>query len=109
MVWNADGSDLVVGADGLYTYDETVGLRTVNSVSAAVTPLEAGTSLALFTVLYLLLTAVWIMVLDKKIRSGPDPVSSQEADSDGEGFRKATADRQHARLSEGNELAGGTT
>ena len=109
VVWNADGSDLVVGADGLYTYDETVGLRTVNSVSAAVTPLEAGTSLALFTVLYLLLTAVWIMVLDKKIRSGPDPVSSQEADSDGEGFRKATADRQHARLNDENELAGGTT
>ncbi len=99
IVWNEDGSDLITGPDGYYQYDETQGLRTADSVSAAVSVSEAQTSLILFTILYLSLAAVWILVLDRKIRTGPEPLPP--AGSIGEhGIRQATVDRQHARLND---------
>lgn len=106
IVWNDDGSDLVVGPDGTYQYDETLGLRTVNSISGAVSVSEAATSLILFVLLYLSLAAVWIMVLDRKIRTGPEPVDDT-VDHSGEGIRAAAIDRQHARLSDSAEASQG--
>ncbi len=99
VVWNDDGSDLVVGADGLYEYEEREGLRTVNAVSPAVNSWEAATSLILFTFLYLSLAAVWIFVLDRKIRQGPEEIEVTEDESE-HGFQDASAERQHARLSQ---------
>ena len=106
VLWNQDGTDLVTAADGLYHYDETQGLRTSNSFSQAVSTLEAQTSLVLFAVLYAALAAVWIIVLDRKIRTGPEslPVPSGSGTS---GVLKAAADRQHARLQEENRNQGG--
>jgi cytochrome d ubiquinol oxidase subunit I len=106
IVWNEDGSDIVTGTDGYYQYDETQGLRTANSFSVAVTPAEAKTSLILFTILYLSLAAVWIAVLDRKIRTGPEPLPHPN-DRDRHGIRHATMDRQHARLND--EAAKGGT
>lgn len=97
VVWNEDGTDLVTDADGKYQYDERLGLRTSKSFSAAVSREEAMTSLILFTILYAALGAVWIMVLDRKIRTGPEPLAAG-ADSRGAGLLQAASDRQHARL-----------
>jgi len=97
--WNADGSDLVVGADGFYEYDEREGLRTADAVSPAVDAWEAATSLILFTVLYLSLAAVWVAVLDRKIRQGPEEADIAEEGAK-HGFRDASSERQHARLSQ---------
>jgi cytochrome d ubiquinol oxidase subunit I len=97
--WNEDGSDLLVGADGFYTYDERQGLRTVDAVSPSVNAQEAATSLVLFTILYLSLAAVWIMVLDRKIRQGPESIEPV-AEGMEHGFQDASSERQHARLSQ---------
>ena len=97
--WNEDGSDLLVGADGFYEYDEREGLRTVHAVSASVSAQEAATSLALFTILYLSLAAVWIMVLDRKIKQGPEKIEPV-AETREHGFKDSSSERQHARLSQ---------
>ena len=99
IVGAEDGSDLVVGSDGFYEYDEREGLRTVNAVSPAVNAQEAATSLILFTILYLSLAAVWIFVLDRKIRNGPEEIDIKE-DGTEHGFQDASSERQHARLSQ---------
>lgn len=94
--WNVDGSDLITDSEGFYRYDETLGLRTQDSVSVAVSVAEAKTSLILFTILYLSLAAVWVMVLDRKIRTGPKSLPPAEVDD--HGFRHAVLDRQHAKF-----------
>lgn len=101
VVWNQDGSDLSVGQAGLYEYNETLGLRTSNSFSAAVDVSEARLSLILFTILYLALAAVWIVVLDRKIRVGPQPIGEPPSDRTS-GVAQAAADRQHARFNDEN-------
>lgn len=108
VVWNESGNDLVVAADGLYQYDESLGLRTSNSFSTAVSVEEAKTSLILFSILYLALLAVWIMVLDRKIRIGPEPLPEVSA-SEGSGVAAAAAARQHARLSDKEQDKGGAS
>ncbi|WP_136810395.1 cytochrome ubiquinol oxidase subunit I [Desulfosediminicola flagellatus] len=105
IVWNEDGSDLKTAEDGLYQYDEKEGLRTSDSISVAVSVSEAKTSLILFMLLYLSLAAVWILVLDRKIRQGPKPLS--ESGKEEHGFRQSTIDRQHAKLSEEHNSRGG--
>ena len=107
VTWNSDGTDLITGPDGTVEYDETAGLRTANSVSTAVSPAEALTSLILFIVLYLSLTAVWIFILDRKIRKGPEPLPEKELEDDAYGMRQATIDKQHARLSSEKDGNGG--
>jgi hypothetical protein len=98
----------VTAADGLYRYDETLGLRTNKSFSQAVSVDEAKTSLVLFAVLYAALAAVWIIVLDRKIRTGPEPLPVASG-SGASGVRQAAADRQHARLQEKDNDLGGAS
>jgi cytochrome d ubiquinol oxidase subunit I len=76
--WTADGSDLVVGVDGLVAYDEREGLRTVDGVSPGVRAEQVLGSLIGFGAVYLALGAVWLFVLDRKIRTGPEPPDEQE-------------------------------
>lgn len=104
--WNAEGTDLITAADGRYQYDESLGLRTKDSVSAAVSTTEAKSSLVLFSILYLALLAVWIMVLDRKIRTGPKLEDGTDAHRPG-GIQQATSDRQHARLNDDSIVKGG--
>jgi cytochrome d ubiquinol oxidase subunit I len=108
VVWDESGNDLVTAADGLYQYDENLGLRTSKSFSAAVSVQEAKTSLILFAILYAALTAVWIMVLDRKIRIGPEPLPVISG-TEGSGVASAAADRQHARFSDKEQDKGGVS
>ena len=108
VVWDESGTDLVTAADGLYRYDETLGLRTSKSFSAAVSVEEAKTSLILFAILYAALTAVWIMVLDRKIRTGPEATPAASG-SRGLGVVQSAAERQHARLNEKEKDQGGAS
>jgi len=55
-------------------YDETLGLRTANAVSKAITSGQAAGSILMFGGIYALLLAVWILVLNDKIRKGPEPL-----------------------------------
>jgi cytochrome d ubiquinol oxidase subunit I len=57
-------------------------LRTKDAVSPVVSAGETLTSLILFTLVYILLFALFIYLLDHKIKQGP-----VEADLDGEGHR----------------------
>jgi len=69
--WTDDG-DLVVGADGVVEYDERLGLRTSDAVSPSVRADQVLSSVIGFSLIYLLLGAAWLFVLDRKIRHGPD-------------------------------------
>ena len=108
VIWNESGTDLVTAADGLYQYDEKLGLRTNKSFSAAVSVAEARTSLILFALLYAALAAVWIMVLDRKIRTGPEPLPAT-AEVGASGVLQAATDRQHARLNDTESDQGGVS
>jgi cytochrome d ubiquinol oxidase subunit I len=71
--WTADGADLVVDGDGFVAYDEREGLRTVDGVSPSVRADQVLGSLIGFGAVYLGLGAVWLFVLDRKIKAGPEP------------------------------------
>jgi cytochrome d ubiquinol oxidase subunit I len=72
--WTDDGTDVVVGPEGTVEYDEREGLRTTEAVSPTVRPGQVLGSLLGFGAIYLALAAVWLFVLDRKIRHGPEPV-----------------------------------
>ncbi|HSN56360.1 MAG TPA: cytochrome ubiquinol oxidase subunit I, partial [Candidatus Sulfomarinibacteraceae bacterium] len=72
VAWT-DGGDLVVGPSGVVEYDEKLGLRTTDAVSPNVTASQVLGSVIGFGLIYLLLGAVWVFVLDRKIRQGPEP------------------------------------
>jgi cytochrome d ubiquinol oxidase subunit I len=69
--WTADG-DLVVGESGVVEYNETLGLRTLNAVSPSLESSQVLGSVVGFGLIYLLLGAVWVFILDRKIRQGPE-------------------------------------
>jgi cytochrome d ubiquinol oxidase subunit I len=61
-------------------------------VSASVRPEQVFASIVLFGLIYLLLFAVWILVLNSKIQHGPEPVATP-AGTHLEGVVAAAADR----------------
>jgi cytochrome d ubiquinol oxidase subunit I len=65
-------------------------LRTQDAVSRAVPPAHILASLALFSLVYALLGAVWVRVLDDKIRRGPD--AEDEAQGAQGGWMDAAAE-----------------
>ena len=50
-------------------------LRTSDALSKAVTAEEVLTSIILFTIIYLLLLAVWLYVMNEKIKHGPEELA----------------------------------
>ncbi len=64
----------MVGPDGVVEYDESLGLRTADAVSPSVEASQVLGSIAGFGAIYLALLAVWLFVLDHKIRHGPEPL-----------------------------------
>jgi len=66
------------------------GLLTTDGVSEAVGSQQILGSILMFGFVYLLLGALWVYVLDKKIRHGPDPVPRERA---GKGVISAAASR----------------
>ncbi len=75
--WTA-GGDLVVGPSGVVEYDESLGLRTADGVSPSVTAGQVLGSMIGFGLVYLCLLAVWLYVLDQKIRHGPEPPAAAD-------------------------------
>ncbi|MEW6752797.1 MAG: cytochrome ubiquinol oxidase subunit I [Candidatus Latescibacterota bacterium] len=96
--------EFVVGADGTLAYATApglltgeglpvmTGLRTRDAVSTAIGGGQVLASILMFSLIYVLLAAVWIYVLNHKIHAGPQPVSMPERTSV-EGLRRAAAAR----------------
>jgi cytochrome bd ubiquinol oxidase subunit I len=62
----------VLDADGKFQYKSDTGLRTRDALSKSVGADQVLGSIVMFGVVYLLLFAVWVYVLTRKIRHGPD-------------------------------------
>jgi cytochrome d ubiquinol oxidase subunit I len=90
---------------GAFTYDETQGLRTRDAISKVVVADQVLGSIVAFALLYLALLAVWIFVLDGKIRKGPEPAGIHRDGLAVERFLSAAATRPEkvGTLTEGSE------
>jgi len=55
----------------------TGGLKTAAAVSETVVPQEVLGSIIMFGVLYTLLFALWVIILNHKIQHGPDPIPQE--------------------------------
>jgi cytochrome d ubiquinol oxidase subunit I len=77
VAWT-EGGDVVVGPAGVVEYDESLGLRTADAVSPSVTAPQVLGSIVVFGLVYAGLLAVWLYVLDSKIRHGPESPASKE-------------------------------
>jgi len=103
--WTPEG-DLLVGRAGVVEYDEALGLRTADAVSPAVEASQVLGSMIGFSLIYVSLLAVWLYVLDQKIRHGPEPVDPA-TEGDRHSVLAAAARRQeHADSLTGSEESG---
>jgi len=80
-------------AQGKLQYRIAEGLLTKDSVSESVGPGEVAGSIAMFSLIYLLLGAVWVVVLDDKIKKGPAPAAPPPSRTGAGGLIAATAGR----------------
>ncbi|MCU0234525.1 MAG: cytochrome ubiquinol oxidase subunit I [Thermoanaerobaculales bacterium] len=103
--WTADG-DVVVGPAGVVEYDETLGLRTKDAVSASVTAGQVLGSLIGFGLVYFFLLLAWLYVLDRKIGKGPEPVDGAHEGAAG-GLLQAVAGRVVHDASQAEPAEGG--
>lgn len=78
-------------------YERFAGLRTDDGVSKAVAAEHVAASIVLFLLIYILLGAVWIFVLNKKIQHGPEPPEEGFGESGLTGFFKTGADHSTSR------------
>lgn len=92
--WTPDG-ELVTGPDGFVEYDESTALRTADALSPNVRGEQVLGSILGFGFIYLMLGAVWIFVLDRKIKAGPD--AHAPADADRSFLDVASARPRHSR------------
>jgi cytochrome bd ubiquinol oxidase subunit I len=69
------------------------GLRTSAAVSTVVSGGQVLGSIIMFGCLYLLLGALWLYVLDHKIKEGPQPVGEMPGRTTGAGYLDAAARR----------------
>ncbi|OGP87000.1 MAG: cytochrome D ubiquinol oxidase subunit I [Deltaproteobacteria bacterium RBG_13_65_10] len=98
--------NLLTGEDGVVHYNETLGLRTAHAVSPILTGGQVMASISLFGVIYLLLFAVWIIVLNDKIQNGPEPLgTAPPGEAKGEGCLE-TAARHPAHLESTTDARG---
>jgi cytochrome d ubiquinol oxidase subunit I len=74
VLHDADGN-FALDSHGLVEYKLDEGLLTSNAVSEAVDAGQVLSSIILFSIMYLLLLAVWVFVLNHKIHVGPQPVA----------------------------------
>jgi cytochrome bd ubiquinol oxidase subunit I len=71
--WTPDG-DVVTTAAGVVDYGSSqIGLRTQNAVSESVVAGQVLGAIIMFSVIYGLLFVLWVYLLDRKIRHGPEP------------------------------------
>jgi cytochrome d ubiquinol oxidase subunit I len=76
------GGILVLNDAGVVEYDESLGLRTAHALSKTVDTEQVVGSIIMFGVIYALLFAVWIFVLNDKIQKGPEPVEGAPSERD---------------------------
>ena len=82
------------------------GLRTSDAVSEAVTAEHVLGSIIMFGVVYFLLFILWIMLLNKKIQQGPEPVTSWCAPESAEAaIEAAVSAARPSRLAHGTKNA----
>lgn len=68
------GGEPVLDSNGLIQYRMDEGLLTSKAISESVTSGQVLSSIIMFGVIYLLLLAIWVMVLNHKIGKGPAEV-----------------------------------
>jgi len=68
----------VTDANGRFVYEAGQGLRTRDAGSPAVGRGEVLGSMIGFGLVYLLLALVWVYLLDRKIRTGPEPIEAED-------------------------------
>ena len=102
-----EAGELVVGSDGFVRYDESLGLRTTDAVSKAISAEQVLGSIIMFVLIYSLLFAVWVMLLNEKIQKGPEPLPEAEREVP-EGFLEVAAARisHEASLTRAKDSAG---
>ncbi len=83
--------EAVLNAEGHVQYIEE-GLLTTDAVSEAISGEQVLGSIIMFLLVYLMLGAVWLFVLNSKIQKGPQPVTMPEHTRAG-GLAAATAAR----------------
>jgi cytochrome d ubiquinol oxidase subunit I len=94
---SADGTPLLDAA-GLVQYRLDEGLLTKSGVSEAVNGGQVLGSIVMFSIIYLLLLAIWIIVLNHKIHHGPEPVT-MPIRTTGQGLASAAAERAEHQAS----------
>lgn len=77
VILDANGQ-FAYDAAGMIQYELPEGLLTKSAVSEVLKGPEVLASIVMFSMIYLLLLAVWIMVLNHKIQKGPTPVTISE-------------------------------
>ncbi len=85
------GGDFVLDQAGLLQYRLDEGLHTNRAVSEALHGSQVVGSIVMFGLVYLLLLAVWILVLNSKIHKGPEPVAIPAGGRGG--FLRAASER----------------
>jgi cytochrome d ubiquinol oxidase subunit I len=73
ITWESENV-LALDEDGYAVYDESQGLRTSDALSKVVKEEQVLTSLVAFSFIYMLLFALWLYLLDMKIKQGPENV-----------------------------------
>lgn len=64
-------------------FQRPAGLRTTDGVSKVVKAEQVAASIVMFTFIYILLGAVWLFILNKKIQMGPEPQNPDESKTAG--------------------------
>jgi cytochrome d ubiquinol oxidase subunit I len=103
-----EAGGLVLSDDGFVRYAEGLGLRTSEALSPVVEAGQVQGSIAMFGLIYALLFAVWVYVLNDKIQKGPELEERGIAPGDERGFFAAAA-RRPAREDSLMEAGGGET
>ncbi len=80
------------------------GLRTSDAVSEAIGPEHVLGSIIMFSVMYLLLFAIWVFLLNNKIQHGPEPVTAPDFTTAGSVLEAASRRPDHrASMTEAKE------
>ncbi|MDY7108842.1 MAG: cytochrome ubiquinol oxidase subunit I [Planctomycetota bacterium] len=92
-VMRADDGTVLRDADGFVQYRLEEGLLTSDAVSEAVAGGHVLGSIIMFGVVYLFLGGIWLFVLDRKIRIGPEPAAVAGRTTTARGLAEAASAR----------------
>jgi cytochrome d ubiquinol oxidase subunit I len=90
-----DEGERVIDSEGRFSYVEELGLRTTNGVSKAIQSEQVLTSIVMFGLIYLMLGALWLFLLNRKIQQGPSNRMETGVDQSGPGDLAAIAGDSH--------------